>query len=234
MLTYRDLAYARVDGKNLLLDLYLPEQAGTPLPALLWVHGGAFRAGSKENPRALRMVDRGYAVASINYRLSQEAIFPAQIHDCKAAVRWLRAHAGQSQQRFHVIGNHVAVLGGDHHRALVQALGPPRVPQLAPGPQHFRRSSCRRRRRRRPPADPVHPDRRDPGHRGLLQHELADQNLPGGGARRPPGQVAASLLVPAQEIGGRDAHRLPANRAGHNDPHGQDQSGVRVEGTEGG
>jgi acetyl esterase/lipase len=60
---------------------------------IVWVHGGAWRQGSKENTRAARMAGRGYAVASVGYRLSQEAIFPAQIHDCKAAVRWLRAHA---------------------------------------------------------------------------------------------------------------------------------------------
>jgi acetyl esterase/lipase len=91
----RGVAYARVGGKVLLLDLYLPEHAEGPLPAIVWVHGGAFRAGSKEDAPAARMVGRGYAVASINYRLSQEAIFPAQVHDCKAAVRWLRAKAGR-------------------------------------------------------------------------------------------------------------------------------------------
>jgi acetyl esterase/lipase len=95
VLTLKNLVYARAGDKNLLLDLYLPEDSVVPLPAIVWVHGGAFRMGSKENPRALRLVDRGYAVASINYRLSQEAIYPAQIHDCKAAVRWLRTHAGE-------------------------------------------------------------------------------------------------------------------------------------------
>ena len=93
MQVQRDLVYASIDGIDLLLDLYVPEGATGPLPTIVWVHGGAFRKGSKENPRAERLVDRRYAVASINYRLSQEAIFPAQIHDCKAAVRWLRAHA---------------------------------------------------------------------------------------------------------------------------------------------
>lgn len=95
MRTFQDLVYARAGDADLPLDLYLPEGASGPLPVVVWVHGGAWRAGSKENPRALRLLERGYAVASINYRLSQEAIFPAQIHDCKAAVRWLRAHAGE-------------------------------------------------------------------------------------------------------------------------------------------
>ena len=61
-----DLVYARVGGKDLLLDLYLPEDAVGPLPVILWVHGGAWQQGSKEDPRAQRMAGRGYAVASIN------------------------------------------------------------------------------------------------------------------------------------------------------------------------
>ncbi|MBE3584306.1 MAG: alpha/beta hydrolase [Limnochordaceae bacterium] len=90
----RDLTYATVNGKALLLDLYLPPEPAGPLPLIVWVHGGAWRSGSKENPRlALEMVYRGYAVASINYRLSQEAVFPAQIQDVKAAIRWLRANS---------------------------------------------------------------------------------------------------------------------------------------------
>ncbi|MBE3577664.1 MAG: alpha/beta hydrolase [Limnochordales bacterium] len=90
----RDLTYAAVDDKALLLDLYLPSEQTGPYPLIVWVHGGGWRSGSKENPRlALTMVSRGYAVASINYRLSHEAIFPAQIQDVKAAIRWLRANA---------------------------------------------------------------------------------------------------------------------------------------------
>ena len=90
-----DLIYSRPSGRPLALDLYLLRDASVPSPVIVWVHGGAWRQGSRENPRAARMADRGYAVASISYRLSQEAIFPAQIHDCKAAVRWLRANAAQ-------------------------------------------------------------------------------------------------------------------------------------------
>ncbi len=94
MKRYPDLIYAQLANRSLCLDLYLPEDAVSPLPLIVWVHGGAWREGTKEHPRALRLVSEGYAVASIEYRLSQEAIFPAQLHDCKAAVRWLRAHAG--------------------------------------------------------------------------------------------------------------------------------------------
>jgi acetyl esterase/lipase len=86
---------------------------------IAWVHGGAWRLGSKENPRALRMVARGYAVASLNYRLSQEATFPAQIHDCKAAVRWLRAHA----ETYGLDPERIGAWGGSAGGHLVALLG---------------------------------------------------------------------------------------------------------------
>jgi acetyl esterase/lipase len=88
----RDIEYANVDGKSLRLDLHLP---GSPLraPLIVWVHGGAWRAGSKSGMPLGALVDEGYAVASVDYRLSTEAKFPAQIHDIKAAIRFLRARA---------------------------------------------------------------------------------------------------------------------------------------------
>src|SRR5262245_28724799 len=90
---HRDLEYARAGDKRLLLDLYLPEKGDRPLPLIIWVHGGGWAAGSKDQVGAVRQLQRSYAVASVGYRLSGEAVFPAQIEDCKAAVRWLRAHA---------------------------------------------------------------------------------------------------------------------------------------------
>lgn len=90
----KDLEYGRASNRALRLDLYLPEQGQKPLPLIIWIHGGAWMAGSKDGPSpALRFTGSGYAVAQVGYRLSQEAVFPAQIHDCKAAVRWLRANA---------------------------------------------------------------------------------------------------------------------------------------------
>lgn len=115
---HRDLTYV-VDGHpRQRLDLYLPDAPG-PLPVIIWIHGGAFRMGSKADRVPLGYLDGGYAVAAINYRLSQHAIFPAQIEDCKAAVRWLRAHAtqfGLDTRRFGALGESagghlVAMLG---------------------------------------------------------------------------------------------------------------------------
>src|SRR6516164_4721131 len=90
----RDLAYVLNGHPRQKLDLYLPEKKSeTPLPVILWIHGGAWRQDDKAPTPAVPFATRGYALASINYRLSFDAKFPAQIHDCKAAIRWLRAHA---------------------------------------------------------------------------------------------------------------------------------------------
>ena len=91
---HRDLIYGRVGERELPLDLYLPLDTSSPLPVVIWVHGGGWRGGSKGNGgRALNMTTRGFAVVDVEYRLSGEALFPAQIEDCKTAVRWVRANA---------------------------------------------------------------------------------------------------------------------------------------------
>jgi acetyl esterase/lipase len=89
---YRDLSYGSHKERN-NLNLFVPK-SDSPLPLVLWVHGGGWSAGSKEgdNP-AMRLLEKGYAVASTNYRLSQHAVFPAQIEDVKSAVRFLRTNA---------------------------------------------------------------------------------------------------------------------------------------------
>ena len=120
---HRDIAYVPQGHERQKLDLYLPAQpSAEPLPVIIWVHGGAWLAGSKAGCPARRFVAEGYAVASINYRLSQHAIFPAQIQDCKAAVRWLRAHAGTynlDPKRFGVWG----ASAGGHLVALLGTAG---------------------------------------------------------------------------------------------------------------
>jgi acetyl esterase/lipase len=116
-----DLAYASASPAQ-KLDLYLPNDGDGPFPVIVHIHGGAFRSGDKADGQltpVLQALERGYAVASINYRLSGEAIFPAQIHDVKAAIRWLRAHAKEhtlDPARFAAwggsAGGHLASLAG--------------------------------------------------------------------------------------------------------------------------
>ncbi len=121
----QDLEYVPGGHERNKLDLYLPQLAfggSGPRPLIVWVHGGAWRSGSKDKCRALRFLDKGYAVASINYRLSQHAIFPAQIEDCKAAIRWLRTNSNQyglDQKRFGVWGSSA----GGHLVALLGTTG---------------------------------------------------------------------------------------------------------------
>ena len=90
----KDIEYARPNGYSLLLDLYLPERGQDEgAPVVVWVHGGGWKNGSKEKPKAAWLAEEGYAVVSINYRLTDVAEWPAQIDDCREAVRWVRRNA---------------------------------------------------------------------------------------------------------------------------------------------
>jgi acetyl esterase/lipase len=93
----RDLVFASVGGKNLRLDLYRPDNSSGNVPVVVLIYGGAWMMRNQwmETPKAMWLATHGYAAAVIDYRLSSEALFPAQIHDCKAAVRWLRANAAK-------------------------------------------------------------------------------------------------------------------------------------------
>jgi acetyl esterase/lipase len=115
----RDLEYARVGDSSLRLDLYRPESSATPLPLIVWVHGGGWGEGSKAGCPAIGFANRGYAVASVEYRLTGVAPFPAQIEDCRAAIRWLRANAA----RYNLDPNRVGAWGGSAGGHLVALLG---------------------------------------------------------------------------------------------------------------
>lgn len=130
--THRDVIYANVGGMPLTLDLYRPANTTATLPLVVWIHGGGWRAGSKEAvPReALSLVEQGFALASVNYRLTSQAgrygeepvIFPAQIHDVKGAVRFLRAQA----QNYQIDPERIGVWGssaGGHLAALLATTG---------------------------------------------------------------------------------------------------------------
>ncbi|MGE3807860.1 MAG: alpha/beta hydrolase fold domain-containing protein [Gemmataceae bacterium] len=126
-----DIVFAEVEGHKLLLDLYLPRGVKEP-PLVVWVHGGAWRAGSRKGMPLDFLVQAGYAVASVDYRLSPMAKFPAQVHDIKAAIRYLRAHAkeyGYHAERIGIAGSsaggHLVALVGvtNGHKELEGSVG---------------------------------------------------------------------------------------------------------------
>jgi acetyl esterase/lipase len=90
--TYSDIEYAVVGKHRLRLDIYQPTATQKP-PLIVWVHGGAWRAGSRNSVPIRELVGHGFTIASVDYRLSPVAKFPAQVHDIKAAIRFLRANA---------------------------------------------------------------------------------------------------------------------------------------------
>jgi acetyl esterase/lipase len=105
-----DLPYAHFSPAQ-KLDIYLPAGGDGPFPVVLHIHGGGFEIGDKRDIHVmafLKGLERGYAVVSVNYRLSGEAIFPAGLQDIKAAIRWLRANS----ETYHLDGDRIAACGG--------------------------------------------------------------------------------------------------------------------------
>ncbi len=115
----RDLPYVTGGGDHQRLDLYLPSGDGPARPLVVWIHGGGWETGSKQSCPLRRLVSFGYAVASVEYRFSSEAIYPAQIQDCKEALRWLRAHAAE----YRIDPARVGVIGESAGGHLVTLLG---------------------------------------------------------------------------------------------------------------
>lgn len=119
----KDIEYAKVEGQPLLMDIYIPEGVNQPLPVVVWIHGGGWKSGSKENCHpALFLLSYGYAVASINYRLTGIASFPAQLEDCKSAIRFLRANGAKYNLKTEKIGVWGSSAGG-HLSALLGTTG---------------------------------------------------------------------------------------------------------------
>ena len=117
----RDVEYANAGGAKLQLNLARPKDVKGPLPAVLCIHGGGFRAGSREgyNKLCLTLAQRGFVAATISYRLAPAHQFPAAVHDTKAAVRWLRANAA----RLGIDPTRIGVTGGSAGGHLAQFLG---------------------------------------------------------------------------------------------------------------
>ena len=115
-----DIPYARLSPSQ-NLDIYLPDDGDVPFPVIVYLHGGAFSIGDKRDIyvlNILKSIKRGYALVSVNYRLSGEATFPAGIQDGKAAIRWVRANA----KKYQLDGDRIAIWGcssGANYAAMI-------------------------------------------------------------------------------------------------------------------
>ncbi len=119
------VVYASPQSNPLPADIYLPDQEQLPLPVILWLHGGGWRSGDRRSGPDLgrHFAERGFAMVSIDYRLSDEAVFPAAVEDVKTAIRWIRSVAGQYGFDPNRIGIWGASAGG--HLAALAALSAP-------------------------------------------------------------------------------------------------------------
>lgn len=115
------LEYSNPDDQHLQLNLARPKNGNGPFPAVVCIHGGGFRAGSREsyNKLCLTLAERGYVAVTVTYRLAPKFQFPAAVHDVKAAVRWLRANA----KKYNVDPERIGTTGGSAGGHLAQFLG---------------------------------------------------------------------------------------------------------------
>ncbi len=138
----RNISYVSNQGQALQLDVFMPARSSSgsssspALPGIVLVHGGGWRSGTRDNlaPMGILLAERGYVAATISYRLSDEARYPAAIHDVKAAIRWLRTHAVEYQ----LDPRHIAVAGGSAGGQIAALVGvtndrPEFDPQAQPG-----------------------------------------------------------------------------------------------------
>ena len=118
---HRDLLYKETPEKDLKLDIYYPEGAGKKRPLLVFIHGGSWKSGDKDDYRRY-LVDyavKGYATATLAYRFSQEAPFPAAFHDVVCGLKWLKANA----RNYPIDTSRIAVIGGSAGGHLALMLG---------------------------------------------------------------------------------------------------------------
>jgi len=119
IVTLHDVVIGKGGERDLHAEAAYPQGATNLLPAILFIHGGGWVAGSYKDAPLLPLAEAGYFAASIEYRLDNEAKWPAQIEDCKLGVRWLRANAA----RYHVDPDHIGVWGESAGGHLVLCLG---------------------------------------------------------------------------------------------------------------
>ena len=121
VLEFKDIEYKRVGDRSLKLDIYRRKDIDRPKPLLVFIHGGAWKTGKKEDylRYLVDFAQRGYITATLSYRLTKEARFPAQVQDVMCGVRWLKAHA----EEYFINPERVAVIGGSAGGHLAMMIG---------------------------------------------------------------------------------------------------------------
>jgi acetyl esterase/lipase len=117
----KGIEYSNPDNQHLKLNMARPKAGSGPFPAIVCIHGGGFRAGSREgfNPLCMDLARHGYVAVTVTYRLAPKYQFPAAVFDVKAAVRWLRANA----KKYHIDPHRIGTTGGSAGGHLAQFLG---------------------------------------------------------------------------------------------------------------
>ena len=117
----KDIEYTNPDEQHLQLNMARPKTGNGPFPAVVCIHGGGFRAGTRDGYNALcaQLAERGYVAVTVSYRLAPKYQFPAAVHDVKAAVRWLRANA----EKYGIDPDRIGTTGGSAGGHLAQFLG---------------------------------------------------------------------------------------------------------------
>ena len=136
----RGVEFSNADEQHLQLDIARPKNGEGPFPAIVCIHGGGFRAGTRDGYDAMcvTLAEKGYVAITVTYRLAPAYQFPAAVHDCKAAVRWLRANAA----KYHVDPARIGAMGGSAGGHLALFLGvTARVPRFEAG-GHLDQSSA--------------------------------------------------------------------------------------------
>ena len=118
LVTLRDVVIGKGGTQDLHADITYRQNATQPMPAVIWIHGGGWISGTYHDGPIIPLARAGYFAASIEYRLSNVAKWPAQIQDCKLAVRWLRANAA----KYNVDPNRIGVIGESAGGHLVACL----------------------------------------------------------------------------------------------------------------
>lgn len=118
---FKDIEYKRVGDRSLKLDIYKLKGLDRIAPVLIFIHGGAWKLGNKSDylPYLIDFAKKGYVTATISYRFSQEALFPAAVNDVKCAVRWIKAHAN----KYGIDPDKIAVIGGSAGGHLAMMVG---------------------------------------------------------------------------------------------------------------